>query len=74
MFNGFDTEETQTGWVLRLTLDKNGMKSWNTMVAKIDERGIPHSDADAKSPHGEAGSDKIVDYDPPYPKTVRKTN
>jgi poly-gamma-glutamate capsule biosynthesis protein CapA/YwtB (metallophosphatase superfamily) len=68
VFNGFNDEETLTGWAVQISLDKQGMRAWNTLVARIDERGIPHLDANAKSPHGKRGSDVIEDYDPPYPK------
>jgi poly-gamma-glutamate capsule biosynthesis protein CapA/YwtB (metallophosphatase superfamily) len=71
VFNGFDDEETLTGWAVQISLDKQGMRNWNTLVAKIDERGIPHLDGTAESPHGKRGTDVIEDYNPPYPKTLR---
>jgi poly-gamma-glutamate synthesis protein (capsule biosynthesis protein) len=71
VFNGFDDEETLTGWAVQISLDRAGVRTWNTLVAKIDERGIPHLDAAAKSPRGKRGSDVIEDYSPPYPKTLR---
>jgi poly-gamma-glutamate synthesis protein (capsule biosynthesis protein) len=61
LFNGFDKPETQTGWALRLTLDKHGMVAWDTVVARLGQRGVPHPRFDAKSPSGRAGSSEIVE-------------
>jgi hypothetical protein len=55
----FDDYEGRTGWVLRLTLTKNGLLEWNTVVARTDERGIPHRVPGALSPGGHAGSEAI---------------
>ena len=63
LFNGFDAEETQTGWALRLTLDKQGVVKWDTIVARLDPEGVPHPDLKAKSPAGQRGDDVIVDRD-----------
>lgn len=59
VFNGFDTPETTTGWALRMTLDKAGVVEWDTITARIDERGVPIPDLKAASPAGKRGSDKI---------------
>ena len=52
VFDGFTTPESNTGWVLRLKLGKSGLLEWDTAVAKIDERGTPHLDANVESPSG----------------------
>ncbi|HZZ30265.1 MAG TPA: CapA family protein [Pirellulales bacterium] len=70
VFNGFHDEETLTGWVLQLTLDKTGVGEWKTMVAHLDDRGLPHLVEGVKSPHGDARKGERLDYDPPYPKHV----
>jgi hypothetical protein len=57
--------------VLQLSLNRQGMKSWQTKVARIDPQGIPHLDRAAKSPHGTSGSAVIEDYDPPYPQPFK---
>ncbi len=59
LFNGFDTDATQTGWALRLTMNKRGMVEWDTVVARLDKQGIPHPDMNAASPCGHVGGDKI---------------
>ena len=59
VFDGFDTDETLTGWVLRMTLDRNGLVEWDTRLAHLDEKGTPHPMPKTLSPCGKAGSDKI---------------
>jgi poly-gamma-glutamate capsule biosynthesis protein CapA/YwtB (metallophosphatase superfamily) len=67
LFNGFDAEETQTGWALRMTIGKRGLVSWDTVVARLDEqRGVPQPDFNAKSPSGRAGTDEIVEINHPH--------
>lgn len=41
VFNGFDTEESQTGWALELVFDANKKATWTIHVAKLDKNGIP---------------------------------
>jgi poly-gamma-glutamate synthesis protein (capsule biosynthesis protein) len=42
VFNGFDDEDTNTGWALELVIGKNLQVSWQVHVAKLDKHGIPH--------------------------------
>jgi poly-gamma-glutamate capsule biosynthesis protein CapA/YwtB (metallophosphatase superfamily) len=42
VFDGFSTEVTNTGWLLRLELDAQGVRRWRTLVAHIDGQGVPH--------------------------------
>jgi poly-gamma-glutamate capsule biosynthesis protein CapA/YwtB (metallophosphatase superfamily) len=66
LFNGFDTEPTQTGWALRMTIGKKGLESWDTVVARLDEQhGVPRPNFNAKSPSGRAGTDEIVEINHP---------
>ncbi|MBY0465850.1 MAG: CapA family protein [Burkholderiales bacterium] len=44
----------QTGWLLRLTLDKNGLLNWDTLTAQMDLAGTPHPVPGAWSPCGQA--------------------
>jgi poly-gamma-glutamate capsule biosynthesis protein CapA/YwtB (metallophosphatase superfamily) len=39
VFDGFDLPAARTGWLLRLTLDRDGLVSWDTVAAQIDEDG-----------------------------------
>lgn len=42
VFDGFDSPEANTGWLLRLELDRQGVRAWQTVVAHIDGVGTPH--------------------------------
>lgn len=59
VFNGFHYPENNKGWVLRLNLTKAGLQSWDTVVARMDQRGAPHVDRATPSPSGTANSTKI---------------
>lgn len=41
VFNGFDDDDSNTGWVVRLTLEDNQPIKSETFVAKLDMNGIP---------------------------------
>ncbi len=43
-------ELSRTSWVLRLTMDKTGVKKWDTLVARTDDRGFPNPVPGAKGP------------------------
>ncbi len=60
LFNGFDDEDNRTGWVLRLSIDKLGVLKWDTVVARLDDHGVPHPNLSARSPRGVLGRDDIV--------------
>ena len=45
-----DNPNQRRGWVLRLQLDKQGVSSFDTVVAQIDLEGIPQPNRDAASP------------------------
>jgi poly-gamma-glutamate capsule biosynthesis protein CapA/YwtB (metallophosphatase superfamily) len=66
LFNGFDEEPTLRGWALRLTVDKKGMVDWDTVVARLDDHGVPHPDLAAKSPKGRVGSSEIAETTPQF--------
>lgn len=42
VFDGFTDADNNTGWLLRLELDRQGVRRWQTIVARIDRQGIPH--------------------------------
>lgn len=52
VFDGFDYPEAKRGWLLRLTLDRDGMVDWETHAAQIDEEGTPHPRTGAMTPCG----------------------
>jgi poly-gamma-glutamate synthesis protein (capsule biosynthesis protein) len=42
VFDGFDDESNNTGWLLQLKLDRQGVRAWRTHTARIDKQGLPH--------------------------------
>jgi poly-gamma-glutamate synthesis protein (capsule biosynthesis protein) len=59
VFNGFESQEANTGWLLHLTLDRRAVRRWHTVVVRLDERGLPRVDAATASPCGDARSHQI---------------
>lgn len=43
-------EPSRTSWILRVTLGKEGLIEWDTLVARTDDRGFPQPVPGAKSP------------------------
>jgi len=41
VFDGFDEVANNTGWLLRIEVDKEGVLNWRTHIATIDQRGVP---------------------------------
>ncbi|AFL72137.1 CapA family protein [Thiocystis violascens] len=42
VFNGFTEAINTTGWLLRLDLDRAGVRRWRIVIAHLDAEGIPH--------------------------------
>ncbi len=43
VFDGFvGDREGQTGWLWRMTLDKQGVVAWDTFVVRLDEQTVCH--------------------------------
>lgn len=42
VFDGFSDDDNNTGWLLRLDVDRQGVRNWQTFVAKIDRQGTPY--------------------------------
>jgi poly-gamma-glutamate synthesis protein (capsule biosynthesis protein) len=59
VFDGFKSKETRTGWLLRVELDKTGVKSWATIPLRLDERGTPRRLPDAATPCGRSADAKV---------------
>ena len=55
VFDGFDSEETSTGWLLQLTLDRQGVAAWRTMATCMDEAGTPRPVLEQETPCGSRG-------------------
>ncbi len=42
VFDGFELPAAKIGWLLKMTVDRRGVRSWETVTAWIDEEGTPH--------------------------------
>ena len=58
VFDGFEEPAARRGWLLRLTLDRQGLLAWETRAARIDDDGTPHPLPGALTPCGKAGDKK----------------
>jgi poly-gamma-glutamate capsule biosynthesis protein CapA/YwtB (metallophosphatase superfamily) len=45
VFDGFTLPENRRGWLLRLELDRQGVRDWQVHTVQIDRRGLPHPTA-----------------------------
>lgn len=52
VFDGFELPEAKRGWLLRLTLDKQGVVAWDTLEADMDAAGTPYPAHGAQTPCG----------------------
>ena len=55
VFDGFDKPSEKRGWLLRLTLDRQGVVAWETRAAQIDSDGTPFPLSGARTPCGVRG-------------------
>jgi poly-gamma-glutamate synthesis protein (capsule biosynthesis protein) len=55
VMDSLDNDAQTIGWVLRLQLDRHGVRRWDTRVARLDAEGIPHRVPAARSPCWERG-------------------
>ena len=42
IFDGFDLPAARIGWLLRMSVDRQGVTEWNIVTAQIDDEGVPH--------------------------------
>jgi poly-gamma-glutamate synthesis protein (capsule biosynthesis protein) len=61
LFDGFDYPEAQRGWLLHLTLDREGVTFWETIAAQIDDDGTPWPVPGAFTPCGRRGQETPAD-------------
>jgi poly-gamma-glutamate synthesis protein (capsule biosynthesis protein) len=60
VFDGFDLPPARIGWVLRLTLDRRGVRAWDTVEAHMDDAGTPTPRWDAYTPCGQRGTATVM--------------
>ncbi len=65
-------EICRTSWILRLTVDKDGVKSWDTVVARTGEDGFPRIVKGSVSPSSDHPTPPAVALTAPKP-TLRPT-
>ena len=41
VFDGFDTLDENTGWVLQMTIKQDNKIAWQIFEARLDKNGIP---------------------------------
>lgn len=58
VFDGFTSPQAKLGWLLRMTVDQHGIRSWNTMAVRMDADGTPIPDPNTRGPCGRRGSRK----------------
>jgi poly-gamma-glutamate synthesis protein (capsule biosynthesis protein) len=73
VFDGFETPESTTGWVLRMTVDLEGVAQWDTVVHDIDFLGTPTPDWNARGPAGERGRETLKTKVPRRPAIRAET-
>ena len=59
VFDGFELPAAKIGWLLRLSVDKRGIHSWNTVAVRMDGDGTPIPDPTTRTPCGRRGSTKL---------------
>ncbi len=63
VFDGFELPAAKVGWLLRLTVDKRGIRSWNTVAVHMDENGTPtpasQPASSAPTPCGRRGQPQV---------------
>lgn len=42
LFDGFTDKASTTGWLVRLEMDRDGVRHWRSFIARIDHQGVPH--------------------------------
>jgi poly-gamma-glutamate capsule biosynthesis protein CapA/YwtB (metallophosphatase superfamily) len=67
VFDGFEQPEANIGWVLRMTVDRQGVVRWDTVVHDINFIGTPTPNWTVCGPSGLRGDDRIQMAIPPRP-------
>ena len=65
VFDGFSSEQNNTGWVLWLDVSRQGVQTWRVEVAHMDRQGTPHP---AKEPARPLGNQSRASAGPPVVK------
>lgn len=60
IFDGFRSLDNNTGWLLRMELDRQGARNWRIETAHIDKNGIPHPSQEATNKCWQRGSEESI--------------
>lgn len=71
VFDGFDAPVNNTGWLLRLAVDREGVRRADVVVARIDRDGVPHPARDA-APCWERGKEAWTTCVPDRPRRASR--
>ena len=61
VFDGFTLPAARVGWLLRLSVDRDGLVAWDTVAAHMDESGTPYPASGDLTPCGRRGR-AIVEF------------
>ncbi|MBV8666080.1 MAG: CapA family protein [Burkholderiaceae bacterium] len=53
LIDALDNEAQTKGWVVKLELDRSGVKGWRTFAAQLDQAGVPHPVPGTSTPCGD---------------------
>jgi len=67
VFDGFDQPQARIGWVLRLTVDRRGVRTWDTVEAQMDDAGTPAPRWGRDTPCGQRGASTVMRCQAPVP-------
>jgi Bacterial capsule synthesis protein PGA_cap len=55
VFDGFELPAAKLGWLLRLSVDRQGIVAWDTLQARMDDAGTPTPESQVATPCGRRG-------------------
>ncbi|QDT56021.1 Capsule biosynthesis protein CapA [Caulifigura coniformis] len=74
VFDGFEEPEANVGWVLRLTIDRQGIVNWDTVVHDINFIGTPTPNWSATGPAAKRGDSTVTQRVPDRPNLTKKVD
>jgi len=72
VFDGFEEPEANLGWVLRLTIDRQGIVKWDTIVHDINFIGTPTPNWSSAGPSAKRGDSAVTTRVPDRPDLRKK--
>lgn len=60
LFDSFSDKASNTGWVLRLDVDRHGVRAWRIFTAHIDHEGVPHPGPEAEEKCWSRGQEQAM--------------